>query len=345
MNTAIVLHAPSGPVLSRGHQSFALYLRAALLGVLLGLLTLRPDTWGQHRVGFMLLSAAAGIVAAALCTLPQRFPFLRQRPWLLGLSAAAGLGAAFLLQAAAFRALDPSRPATNDLLLFFGLLGGGLSLLLFYAEHRHARRQLAASRAQARSLESQIRPHFFFNTLNTISAIIPDQPAEAQRILGQFANLFRGAMAGADGQPVPLTTELALVRDYLEIERARFGDRLRFTLPDPASHPNLLIPALTLQPLVENAVRHGIAKRLDGGEILVTLTADADAYQIVITNPVDEPPSLTYEALLPPGHSLRLLSERLRLLNGRHASLTAAFANGLFQLTLLLPRTSSKCRR
>jgi hypothetical protein len=177
-----------------------------------------------------------------------------------------------------------------------------------HPDHRRSRHQLAESRAQARSLESQIRPDFFFNTLNTVSAIIPDQPAEAQRILGQFANLFRGALSGADGQPVPLTSELALVRDYLESERARFGPRLRFTLPDATAHPDLAIPPLTLQPLGENAVRHGIATLLDGGEITVSLTLHPTAYQIVITNPFDEPPVLTLQALLSPGHSLLLIT-------------------------------------
>lgn len=294
-----------------------------------------------HRALLQLVAAFAGILAGYLCTLSLHVPALRGRRWLLRSAAAGGLVAAGALQFAACRALGLEVSDSRDLFLYMGFLGVSLAFVLSSDAHRRAGRELAESRAQARSLESKIRPHFFFNTLNTVSAIIPDQPAEAQRILGQFANLFRGAMAGADGQPVPLATELALVGDYLDIERARFGARLRYTLPVVSAHPDLEIPPLTLQPLVENAVRHGIAKRLEGGEITVTLTVSPGAYQVLIANPVDEPPTLTSEALLPPGHSLRLIAESLELHYGRRAWIKATLDNGLFQLTLNLPRTNN----
>jgi hypothetical protein len=343
MNNALLLSpfptaaAPAAPALG------ALSARAGAIGVVSALLTLPAVPDRGERALVLLGGAAASILAAHLCTWPLRFPSLQSRTWLLGSIAAAGLVGAFFVQLLAFRVLGLEKPDTTDLLLFIAFVGLALSFLVLQADHRRSRRQLADSRSQARSLEAQIRPHFFFNTLNTVSAIIPDQPAEAQRILGQFANIFRGAMAGADGHPVPLSIELALVRDYLEIERARFGPRLRFTLPDAAAHPDLEIPPLTLQPLVENAVRHGIATLLDGGEITVSLTVQPTAYQVAITNPVDQPPVLSNEALLQPGHSLRLIAERLNLLYGRHARLHAALDHGRFQIQLTVPRGKRSC--
>jgi two-component system sensor histidine kinase AlgZ len=341
MNNSLLLTPLPASTIPAAPEPCGLSARAAAIGVLSALLTLPAAPDRTDRVIVFLVAAAASVLAAHFCTLPLRLPALAGRPWLLGLIAGAGLLVAFFVQLSAYHLLHLTTPATPDLLLFTAFVGLALSFLVLQSDHRRSRRQLADSRAQARSLESQIRPHFFFNTLNTVSAIIPDQPAEAQRILGQFANLFRGAMAGSDGQPVPLATELALVRDYLDIERARFGARLRFTLPDSAQYPDLEIPPLTLQPLVENAVRHGVARLLEGGEIRVSLTLLPQSYQVTVANPVEEPPAMTNEALLPPGHSLRLVADRLDLLYGRRAWIRASCEQGLFALTLHLPRSRS----
>ena len=109
-----------------------------------------------------------------------------------------------------------------------------------------------ATEAQLASLESRIHPHFLFNTLNSISSLIPEDPARAERLVGQMAALLRFSLDANQSGLVPLASELKIVADYLEIERARFGDRLRYQIDVPADLNESRIPPLSLQTLVEN---------------------------------------------------------------------------------------------
>ena len=127
---------------------------------------------------------------------------------------------------------------------------------------------IAASQAQSRALQSQINPHFFFNTLNTISALIDDDPVAARQMIGRLADLFRYTLGCTNADAVTLGEEVQFVRDYLSIERARFRKRLRVDLPEGLL-PDVRIPGLVLQPLVENAIKHGIAPLIDGGSVSV----------------------------------------------------------------------------
>jgi sensor histidine kinase YesM len=127
----------------------------------------------------------------------------------------------------------------------------------------------AATRAELAALQAQINPHFFFNTLNTIASLLEDDPEAAEDVLHRLAGLFRYAFKASDTAPVALSQELEFTKNYLAIERARFGDRLRVEWDIDSESMEIAVPGLLLQPLVENAIAHGIAPRVEGGQVRI----------------------------------------------------------------------------
>jgi len=132
-----------------------------------------------------------------------------------------------------------------------------------------ARLREEAARAELSALQARINPHFFFNTLNTISALAEDDPRRAAEIVQTLAELFRYTFKVAESGPVPLAEELDFVGRYLTIEQARFGDRLRVVRDVDEAALSVPVPGLILQPLVENAVGHGIAPLRHGGTVRI----------------------------------------------------------------------------
>lgn len=130
-------------------------------------------------------------------------------------------------------------------------------------------RKLAAE-ARLQSLESRLHPHFLFNTLNSISSLIPTDPTKAEYVVGRLAGLLRSSLDNTTQPLVPLGRELATTQDYLEIERVRFGGKLRGCIEVPAALHDLKVPPLSIQSLVENAVKHGITPQREGGEFAIT---------------------------------------------------------------------------
>jgi two-component sensor histidine kinase len=132
-----------------------------------------------------------------------------------------------------------------------------------------ARLEEQAARAELAALQARINPHFFFNTLNTISSLLEEDPDEAEEILGTLGELFRYTFKVAGAGPVPLDEELRFIEGYLGIEQARFGDRLRVIWEIEAHVRRCPVPGLLLQPLVENAVLHGLAPVPEGGSLRI----------------------------------------------------------------------------
>ena len=135
---------------------------------------------------------------------------------------------------------------------------------------RAARLELDLAEAKLASLESRLRPHFLFNTLNAIAALIRDDAATAESMVEQLSELLRASLRADPGVEIRLDEELHLVEQYLAIQRVRFNDRLRAALRATDEAREGLVPQLILQPIVENAVRHGIAPRESGGSVWVT---------------------------------------------------------------------------
>ena len=158
-----------------------------------------------------------------------------------------------------------------------------LALRYFYVQSQWRIQVQAELRARLFALQANIRPHFFFNTLNTVAALIVVDPDKAETMLLDLAQLFRAVMK-ADGQPTTLAAELELGRRYLDIEQTRLGPRLQVEWVLPDSVPMLTLPALILQPLLENAIYHGIQPLRSGGLIRITLIRQASHWLLAVSN-------------------------------------------------------------
>jgi sensor histidine kinase YesM len=141
-------------------------------------------------------------------------------------------------------------------------------------DRRAARLEADLARAQLSNVEARLRPHFLFNTLNTASALIVEEPRQAERLLAELADLLRASLAAEPHREVRLDEELRFTEKYLDIERVRFQDRLRVTIDAPPDTRQALVPHLILPPLVENAIRHGIAPLESGGRVTVAAARD-----------------------------------------------------------------------
>ena len=209
----------------------------------------------------------------------------------------------------------------------------GLLALVAFQNHWRARRlAVLAKQAELDALQARIRPHFLFNTLNTGAALVHARPGEAERLLLDLADLFRAALSGP--RELPLADELALARRYLEIESLRFGPRLRLQWDLPESLPDVLVPTLSIQPLVENAIRHGIEPSASGGAVDVCVRVGADGVQVIVRN--DLPPTGSRPAS---GHQVGLISARERILalsQGR-GRLDTEVKDGRYVATIRLP--------
>lgn len=190
-----------------------------------------------------------------------------------------------------------------------------------------------ATEAQLASLESRIHPHFLFNTLNSISSLIPEDPARAERLVEQMAALLRFSLDANHAGLVPLSSELKIVGDYLEIERARFGDRLRYQIDIPEELNQSCVPPLALQTLVENSVKYAIAPERAGGDIRITGARWNGTYRIEVA---DTGPAFQLESV-PPGHGLDTLKGRLSTLFGDRADLKLQRVDGRNKVTLSVP--------
>jgi two-component system sensor histidine kinase AlgZ len=308
-------------------------------------------SWKGH-LDFLLASVGGGALATTLCTAAIKAPLdgiFATRHRTAALISLGLVGAVGLLLAALFLELTlywAGAPAavTGDTLLFLTILGFWNSFLLLYWDTTQRRAKLLATQARIQNLESQIRPHFLFNTLSTVSAFIPERPEAAQALLEKLGKLVRNALATPQSTYVPLGEELELTREYLEIEQARFGDRLRFRLPDPSSAAGLEIVRLTLQPLVENAVRHGVARLPAGGTVAVELATAPESYELRVTNPVEEIRDVVPGKMLREGHSLWIVAERLRLAYQGRARFSVETADDV-RFTLHIPRGEDRCAR
>jgi two-component sensor histidine kinase len=208
------------------------------------------------------------------------------------------------------------------------------SLTVQEQERHAAELALQAQEAQVRALRYQINPHFLFNTLNAIAALVRDAPDKAEEMVMQLSEFFRRSLAVNPMEDVTLSEEADLQRLYLEIERTRFPDRLRFEVALDGGSAEARVPALLLQPLVENAVKHGVARSEAAACIRIRARVDGPAVEIVVENDAQA------SGRRPRGESvgLRNVRDRLRSRFGDEAALaTEELAAGGFRNTLRIP--------
>lgn len=324
---------------------------------------------GETAVSWRFVAFQAGewIILGALMSLvwamAMRFPFRRRN---LGASVAAHLGGALLLCAgwagcgvalrAALGLLPRDEPLARHLLgwvltslpwsifMYFAMLGCLLAFA-YFAEAREreaAAARLSAQVAEARlaALRAQIHPHFLFNSLNAVAVLARDgRTAEAVQVVEQLSDLLRELLAGDDRATVPLAREIAFVEKYLAIESTRFPDRLVVRWEVAPEALTVPVPASLLQPLVENALRHGVAARTAPTRVTIRAELTTDALELAVSNDAAGP--LARGSTRGPGVGLANLEERLSALYGGAATL--ALAEGAHQVTasVRVPRRMS----
>jgi two-component system, LytTR family, sensor histidine kinase AlgZ len=220
--------------------------------------------------------------------------------------------------------------------LAFGLVMTVFSRMQRRLHQQELDRQRAinlATEAQLASLESRIHPHFLFNTLNSISALIPVDPERAERLMERMAALLRFSLDAHARGLVPLDQEMKIVRDYLEIEQARLGSRLRYQVDTPGDAGDLRLPPLAVQTLIENSIKYAVAPDRMGGEIRVLAHETAGRLQIEVS---DTGPGFLLESA-PPGHGLDNLRNRLAMLFGETADLRVTRQEGWTTVRLMFP--------
>ena len=158
-----------------------------------------------------------------------------------------------------------------------------MALRYFYVQSQWRMQTQAELRSRLAALQANIRPHFFFNTLNTVASLIVIDPDKAEQMLLELAQLFRAVLRGADAS-TSLRQEIELSKGYLDIEQTRLGDRMSVEWELPHSLPDLQVPQLILQPLLENAVYHGIQPVVAPGDIRVVLSQQETGWEMVISN-------------------------------------------------------------
>jgi two-component system sensor histidine kinase AlgZ len=283
------------------------------------------------RAAVLAFAALAGglLWLPAVCAL--RGWLLRQRRGLRdSVLAALGGGAAAVVWALlAVPGLLPARAGAG---LGSAAAGAALALLVWrWLGLRAAAAQPEEASARLAELQSRIRPHFLFNTLNTALALVQLDPHKAETVLEDLAQLFHAALAES-GSAVTLDDEIDLAQRYLAIEQLRFGDRLQLVWDlDPAA-AQASLPPLVLQPLVENAVRHGIEPALAGGRIVISTKASRGMAVVVVTNTLPEVPGRAGN-----GMALANVAERLRLLHDVAATLHTGPEHGLYNARIEVP--------
>jgi signal transduction histidine kinase len=295
---------------------------AALLGLLITHVSRRWfGRWGWKQLGWRALAPRLAATALVQAVVWNAISF----GYTFGLYALVG-------QPWPFR-LDPGLLFIASCLQSALVFGGWLAIYFFHhlSDRYHRLRleqvQLAAhvKEAELRALKSQVNPHFIFNALNSLRALIDEDPARARQAVTQLANLLRYSLQAAQSETVPLEDELRVVNDYLALEQVRHEERLRVRLEIAPETLGLAVPPLLLQTLVENAVKYGISTRPEGGEIVISARCADGQLELRVINPGELRPA---DAMSPRGTAekstglgLRNAAERLRLFFGDRARL------------------------
>ena len=331
---------------------WARWLLAALLWSILGLLFAMPGlsvpNWPHPLLGSLAQWWSWGLVTPLIFWVDARLPFNERQ---LGMRILAQLlpslafTALYIYVFAALRAVvglggwravaDPHMLASA---FHSGLLWGWLVYWLILGAHqtyryyhhylaselRLERMERSFSQARLNALRMQLDPHFLFNALNTVSSQVERDPRLARRMIEHLGDLLRLSLEARDRQEVPLAEEMAFLDHYVAIQRIRFGSTLRIETHIAPEVKYALVPCLIVQPLVENAIRHGISRRASGGAVTVTAERSAEQVEIrIIDDGVGLPPGWTLENST--GLGLSVTRERIA---GIHPNGSSRFAVG-----------------
>ena len=217
--------------------------------------------------------------------------------------------------------------------LAIGAIVIALALRYFYVQHQWKQRTRAEAEARLQVLQARIRPHFLFNSINTVSSLIHSHPDVAEEALLDLSDLFRASL-GDEKRRIPFSDEVALTRRYLHMESLRLGDRLKIEWNTGEIPDDALFPPLILQPLIENAVYHGIEPLSEGGTIQLNGVRNGNLLHLTLSNPL---PSEDYPRKQGNRMALENIRERLDAHYGDTARLSLEEGDELFTVNLTLP--------
>ena len=332
------------PDLCRLPALFAVMVVAEMVVLVLALAPLASGAWdaGRFAAASLFSQWLALTSAVLLCT---------SRGLLLRLGRIAGSLLAFLLPVLV-AALGAVLVHEIDIGLGYGLtvpagqrlgfvggcaavaaLIGGAALRYFYVQQQWRRQVQAQARAEVQALQARIRPHFLFNSMNTIASLVRSNPLTAEKAIVDLSDLFRAALGAGQGEST-LEEELLLCERYLAIEALRLGVRLQvqWELAEPLPR-TLPMPRLILQPLVENAIVHGIARLPAGGSVRIAARQASSTLEIEIDNPAPAPRADSAGNV----HAQAGIAQRLAYHFGAGARMTARYAEGYYRCHLSLP--------
>ncbi|MCB1772025.1 MAG: sensor histidine kinase [Gammaproteobacteria bacterium] len=317
---------------------FVVVVSAELLAIILTLATFpaMDAFWAELSLRSLYVQWIALSATALLCVL---------RPVLDGLSHAAGGVLAWLVilavtlgvfLVARHLGLQGRGASTLVLLQHLAIAGivGAMLLRYLYEQYRERQRELAESRARVEALQARIRPHFLFNSMNTIASLTRLDPVLAEQTVQDLSDLFRATLSSSAGRST-LQQELELSRGYLRIEAQRLGDRLHVDWRIDDVPTDIAMPALLLQPLLENAVYHGVEPSSEATTIRVSLQCEARDLVIMIENPVGTSVQTTGRE----GHRIAQdnVRQRLDAVYGARASMDVTQRDGNYRVALRIP--------
>jgi two-component system sensor histidine kinase AlgZ len=224
--------------------------------------------------------------------------------------------------------------------LAIGLVVAALALRYFHVSGEWRRSVELQARARVHALQARIRPHFLFNSMNTIAALTRSNPAQAEEAVQDLADLFRATLSD-QRQHIMLAEELDVARTYQRIEQLRLGERLKVVWEVADLPANAAVPSLLIQPLLENAIHHGIEPRAGGGVVSVSGVLDGDTIGITVRNPLPEASEPARE-----GHRLALanIRERMELMYAGRALVEAGRQGDEYVVRLRFPRIDAAIR-
>ena len=300
-------------------------------------LTGRPVNWLFIVPNSLADWLTCGMFTPAFYWMVRRFPIRGERWWArLPVHLAASFVFVLLkvtIYHPLFNALNPTEPRPWSMVLFGGFYAdmlaywasvGVIHAIEYYRESRE--RELEATRLALENLRAQLQPHFLFNTLQSISTLIHRDATAADRMLTDLSELLRLSLRSSASQEVPLRDELGFLDRYLDIMRVRFGDRLRIVVDAAGDVRDALVPSLVLQPIVENAITHGMADRPDVGHVSVRARRNGPALWLEVS---DDGPGLTAPAGNGNGIGLANTRERVARLYGSSGSVDLLTDRGL----------------
>ena len=317
---------------------FVVVVSAELLAIILTLATFPTVDafWAELSLRSLYVQWIALSAAALLCVLRRPLEGLSHAmggtlAWLIIL--AVTLGVFLVARWLGLQGRDASSLVLLQHLAIAGIVGAML-LRYLYEQYRERQRELAESRARVQALQARIRPHFLFNSMNTIASLTRLDPVLAEQTVQDLSDLFRASLASSENRST-LQQELELARGYLRIEAQRLGERLHVDWDIGDVSTDVEMPALLLQPLLENAVYHGVEPSTDTATIRVSLRSEGGDLVIEIDNPVSESPLATGRE----GNRIAQdnVRQRLDAVYGARASMDVARRDGSYRVTLRIP--------